>query len=72
MSTTLRSTRVRISINAELLAEAMQLSSATNAREVIEESLQLLVRLKRQEQLRAARGFLKGIETSIDRNEDRH
>ena len=72
MSTTLRSTRLRININTELLAEAMQLCSATNAREVIEQSLQLLVRLKRQEQLRAARGFLKGIDTSIDRNDDRH
>ena len=50
MSTTLRSTRLRISINTELLAEAMQLCGATSAREVIEQSLQLLVRLKRQDQ----------------------
>ena len=72
MSTALRSTRLRISLDAELLAEAMQLYGATSAREVIEQSLQPLVRLKRQEQMRAARGFLKGIDTSIDRNDDRH
>ena len=58
MTTTPKSTRLRITIDAELLAEAMQLSSASTTREMIQESLQLLVRLKRQEQLRAARGFL--------------
>ncbi len=42
-------------------------SNATSAREVVEHSLQLLVHLKRKEQLRDARGFLGGIDTSIDR-----
>lgn len=72
MSSTLRSTRLRISIDDALLAEAMQIYCATSVREVIEQSLQLLVRRKRQEPLRDARGFLKGIDTSIDRSDDRH
>jgi Arc/MetJ family transcription regulator len=72
MTPTRKTTRLRITVNEENLAEAMQLSDASTTREVIEHSLQLLVRLKRQEQLRNARGFLTGIDTSIDRSDDRY
>ena len=72
MTATLKTTRLRITLNDELLAEAMQLTGRASTREVIEQSLQLLVRLKRQEQLSDARGFLTGIDTSIDRDDDRY
>jgi Arc/MetJ family transcription regulator len=72
MTTTLKPTRVHITVDAELLAEAMQLTGRASTREVIEQSLQLLVRLTRQEQLNSARGFLTGLDTSIDRSDDRY
>ena len=53
--------RLRIKIDDELLAEATQLTGASSTREVIEQSLQLLVRMKRQERSCRARGFLKAI-----------
>jgi len=70
MTATRKTTRLRITVDADLLAEAMQLTGRARTREVIEQSLQLLVQVKRQEQLRDARGFLKGIDTSIDRSDD--
>jgi len=53
--------RLRIKIDDELLAEAIQLTGASSTRDVIEQSLQLLVRMKRQERSCRARGFLKAI-----------
>ena len=53
--------RTNISIDDELIAEAMKLSGARTKREAVEDSLRLMVRLKRQEQVRRARGKLKWI-----------
>ena len=41
------------------MAEAMRLSGARTKRQVVEESLRLMVRLKKQERVRAARGRLR-------------
>lgn len=51
--------RTNIVIDDKLIAEAMKLSGARTKREVVEEGLRLMVRLKRQERLRGARGKLK-------------
>jgi Arc/MetJ family transcription regulator len=51
--------RTNIVIDDKLLAEAMKLSGARTKREVVEDSLRLLVRLKQQEKIRGARGKLK-------------
>jgi Arc/MetJ family transcription regulator len=51
--------RTNIVIDDELIAEAMKLSGARTKREAVEGSLLLLVQLKRQEQIRGARGKLK-------------
>jgi len=53
--------RTNIVIDDELIAEAMKLSGARTKREAVEDSLRLMVRLKRQEQVRRARGKLKWI-----------
>lgn len=53
--------RTNIVIDDVLLAEAMQLSGARTKREAVEQSLRLLVQLKRQEQLRTTRGKLKWV-----------
>ena len=53
--------RTNIVIDDELIAEAMQLSGARTKREAVEQSLRLLVQLKRQEQLRTTRGKLKWV-----------
>jgi Arc/MetJ family transcription regulator len=53
--------RLRIRIDDELLAEATQLTGASSTREVIEQSLQLLVRAKRQERQFRTRMFPKAI-----------
>jgi Arc/MetJ family transcription regulator len=53
--------RTNIVIDDELIAEAMQLSGARTKREAVEQSLRLLVQLKRQEQLRSTRGKLKWV-----------
>ncbi|MGB5103410.1 MAG: type II toxin-antitoxin system VapB family antitoxin [Steroidobacteraceae bacterium] len=42
-----------------LIAEAMKLSGARTKREAVEDSLRLMVQLKRQERIRRARGKLK-------------
>jgi Arc/MetJ family transcription regulator len=52
---------LRIRIDDELLAEATQLTGASSTREVIEQSLQLLVRAKRQERQFRTRMFPKAI-----------
>ena len=53
--------RTNIVIDDALIAEAMQLSGARTKREAVEQSLRLLVQLKRQEQLRTGRGKLSWV-----------
>jgi Arc/MetJ family transcription regulator len=53
--------RTNIVIDDDLIAEAMKLSGARTKREAVEDSLRLMVRLKRQEQVRRARGKLKWV-----------
>lgn len=53
--------RTNISIDDELIAEAMKLSGARTRREAVEDSLRLMVLLKRQERIRRARGKLKWV-----------
>jgi len=66
-----KSTRLQITVDDDLLSKAMKLSGASSTREVIEQSLSLLVRQKRRIAPARARGFLKGIDTCIDRSDDR-
>ena len=47
--------RTNIVIDDKLIAEAMKLSGARTKREAVEDSLRLMVRLKRQERIRGAR-----------------
>ncbi len=51
--------RTNIVIDDRLIAEAMRLSGARTKRQAVEESLRLMVKLKRQEQVREAHGKLK-------------
>jgi Arc/MetJ family transcription regulator len=53
--------RTNIVIDDDLIAEAMQLSGARTKREAVQQSLRLLVQLKRQEQLRTTRGKVKWV-----------
>jgi Arc/MetJ family transcription regulator len=53
--------RTNIVIDEKLMSEAMRLSGAPTKRQVVEDGLRLLVRLKRQERIRRARGKLKWI-----------
>jgi len=50
--------RTNIVIDDELVAEAQRLTGISTKRGVVEEALQLLVRLKRQEAVKAWRGKL--------------
>jgi Arc/MetJ family transcription regulator len=50
--------RTNIVIDETLIAEAMRLSGAKTMRQAVEDSLRLMVRLKRQEQIRSKRGRL--------------
>ena len=50
--------RTNIVIDDRLMKRAMRVSGATTKREVVERGLQLLLRLKEQEKLRAVRGKL--------------
>ena len=50
--------RTNIVIDDGLIAEVMKLSGARTKREAVENSLRLMLRLKRQEQVRRARGKL--------------
>jgi len=54
-----RQSHIRVRIDNGLLAETMQVTGASSTHEVIAQSEQLLLRLKRQEQLRGARGRLR-------------
>ena len=51
--------RTNIVIDDALMAEALRTSGLRTKREVVETALRLLVRLKRQEEIRAARGRLR-------------
>ncbi len=51
--------RTNIVIDDKLIAEAMKLSGAKTKREAVEDSLRLMVQLKRQERIRRARGKLQ-------------
>ncbi len=51
--------RTNIVIDDKLISEAMKLSGAPSKRQVVEDGLRLLVRLKRQERIRRARGKLR-------------
>ena len=51
--------RTNIVIDDRLIADAMRLSGARTKRQAVEESLRLMVRLKRQESVRKLRGRLR-------------
>jgi len=51
--------RINIELDEELKEDAMSCSGATAKREVIENALRLLVKLKSQEQVRSLRGQLQ-------------
>jgi len=51
--------RTSMVIDEQLMAEAMRLSGASTKRQAVEDSLRLLVRMKRQERIRRVRGRLK-------------
>ncbi len=51
--------RTNIVIDPQLMNEALRLSGAPTKRQVVEDSLRLLIRVKRQERIRKARGRLE-------------
>jgi Arc/MetJ family transcription regulator len=51
--------RTNIDIDDELMTKAMNLSGLKTKREAVEVALELLVRMKSQEAIRAARGKLR-------------
>lgn len=51
--------RTNIDIDDDLMAKAMNLSGHKTKKETVEAALELLVRLKSQEAIRAARGKLR-------------
>ena len=51
--------RTNIVIDDRLIADAMRLSGSRTKRQAVEESLRLMVRLKRQEKVRKLRGRLR-------------
>lgn len=51
--------RTNIVIDPKLMDEALRVSGAPTKRQVVEDSLRLLIRLKRQERIRKARGRLR-------------
>ncbi|HLW72046.1 MAG TPA: type II toxin-antitoxin system VapB family antitoxin [Candidatus Binataceae bacterium] len=51
--------RTNIEIDDKLMKQAMRLSGATTKREAVQRGLELLVQLKRQEEIRHWRGKLK-------------
>lgn len=51
--------RTNVVIDDQLLAQAQRLTGLSTTREVLEEGLKLLVRLKRQEKVKAWRGKLR-------------
>lgn len=53
--------RTNIVIDPKLMNEALRLSGASTKRQVVEDSLRLLIQVKRQERIRSARGRLKWV-----------
>ncbi|MGH8287395.1 MAG: type II toxin-antitoxin system VapB family antitoxin [Steroidobacteraceae bacterium] len=53
--------RTNIVIDPKLMDEALRLSGAPTKRQVVEDSLRLLIQVKRQERIRATRGKLKWV-----------
>ena len=53
--------RTNIVIDPRLMSEALRLSGAPTKRQVVEDSLRLLIQVKRQERIRKARGKLKWV-----------
>ncbi len=51
--------RTHIVIEDELMERALAISGCRTKREAVEEGLRLLIRLKEQERIRAARGRLR-------------
>jgi Arc/MetJ family transcription regulator len=51
--------RTNIVIDPKLIGEALKLSGAATKRQVVEDSLRLLIQVKKQERIRHARGKLK-------------
>ena len=51
--------RTNIVIDEKLMTEALRLTGAPTKRRVVEDSLKLMIQLKRQERIRGARGKLK-------------
>ena len=51
--------RTNIVIDPKLMGEALRLSGAPTKRQVVEDSLRLLIQVRRQERIRKARGKLK-------------
>ncbi|MEO7208921.1 MAG: type II toxin-antitoxin system VapB family antitoxin [Steroidobacteraceae bacterium] len=50
--------RTNIVIDEKLMAEALRLTGIRTKKRVVEDSLRLLIQMKRQESIRAARGKL--------------
>ena len=53
--------RTNIVIDPKLMGEALRLSGAPTKRQVVEDSLRLLIQVRRQERIRKARGKLKWV-----------
>ena len=51
--------RTNIVIDEKLMEEALRLSGAPSKRRVVEDSLRLMIQVRRQERIRALRGKLK-------------
>jgi len=51
--------RTNIVIDPKLIGEALRLSGAPTKRQVVEDSLKLLIQIKKQERIRKARGKLR-------------
>ena len=53
--------RTNIVIDPRLIGEALRLSGAPTKRQVVEDSLRLLIQVKQQERIRKARGKLRWV-----------
>ena len=53
--------RTNIVIDPKLMGDALRLSGAPTKRQVVEDSLRLLIQIKRQEGIRKLRGKLKWV-----------
>jgi Arc/MetJ family transcription regulator len=53
--------RTNIVIDPKLIGEALRLSGASTKRQVVEDSLRLMIQVKQQERIRRVRGKLKWV-----------